>query len=147
MRTRRFHFAGMGWQTCILIGLAFFLFPSEGFSQSVRTREEIARILPIEKLIDSPDGAVAGEVVNRSPNTMRDVQVLIRHIWLWDQETKPGKDDPSRAVYVTLPTEIPPGGRSPFAYKPSPPLPKVPGGHFITSVAIAAFTEVIPPAR
>jgi len=147
MRTHRFHFSRLASQTYILIGLAFFLLPGHGFSQNVRTREEIARIAAIEKLIVSPDGAVGGEVVNQSPNTMRDVQLFIRHLWLWDQETKPGKDDPSRAAYVTLPTEIPPGGRSPLTYKPSPPLPKAAGGRFVTSVAIAGLTEVIPAAR
>jgi hypothetical protein len=130
-----------------LIGLTLFFFPSEGFSQNVRTREEIARLIPIEKISISTNGAVAGEVVNRSPNTVRDVQLLIRHVWLWEQETKPGKDDPSRSAYHTLPQEIFPGGRSPFVYKPSPPLPEVPGGRFITSAAVAGFMEVVLPAR
>jgi hypothetical protein len=147
MRTRRFHFSGMGWQTYILIGLTLLLFPSEGFSQNVRAREEIAQILPIENLTVSPDDAASGEVVNRSRGIMRDVQILIRHEWLWANEFKPGKDDPSRATYVTLPQEIPPGGRLPFSYKPSPPLPKVAGGRFLTSVAIAGFTEVISATR
>lgn len=147
MRTHRSDLSRRGWQTYILIGLTLFLFPSEGFSQNIRSREEIARLLPIENLSISPDGAVAGEVVNRTPNTMRNVQLLIRHIWLWDQETKPGKDDPSQSAYYTLPQEIFPGGRSPFTYKPSPPLRQMPGGHFITSAAIAGFMEVIPPAR
>ena len=147
MRICRFLFSGTSWQTYILIGFTFFVFPSEGFSQNVRVREEIARLLPIEKLSVSPDGAVAGEVVNQSPNTMRDVQLLIRQEWLWANEFKPSKDDPSRATYVTLPQEIPPGGRLPFSYKPSPPLPKAAGGRFITSVAIAGLTEVISATR
>ena len=147
MRTRRFDLSGRGWQTYILIGLTLFLFPSAGFSQNIRGREDIARILPIENLSVSPDGAVLGEVVNRSPNTMRDVQILMRHLWLWDQETKPGKDDPSQSAYHVLPQEISPGGRSPFAYKPSPPLRQMSGGRFTTSVAIAGFIEVIAPAR
>jgi hypothetical protein len=147
MRTRRFHFSGMGWQTYILIGLTLFLFPSGGFSQNVRAREEIAQILPIENLTVSPDDAASGEVVNRSRSIMRDVQILIRHEWLWANEFKPGKDDPSRATYVTLPQEIPPGGRLPFSYKPSPPLPKAAGGRFITSVAIAGLTEVTSATR
>jgi hypothetical protein len=87
MRTRRFDLSGLGWQTYILIGLTLFLFPSVGFSQNIRSREGSARILPIENLSVSPDGAVLGEVVNRSSNTMRDVQILIRQIFLWEMET------------------------------------------------------------
>jgi hypothetical protein len=116
-------------------------------AQHLRTREEISSLLVLEKLVVSPDGAIAGEVVNRSPNTMRDVQVLVRHVWLWDQETKPGKDDPSRSLYVTIPGEMPSGQRAPFTYKPSPPLSMMPGGHFITSAAIAGYTEIIASPR
>jgi hypothetical protein len=147
MRSRQFHISGTGWQTYIGIGLTLVLFPSHGFSQNVRNREEIVRIVTIEKLTVSPDYAVAGEIVNRSPNAMRDVQVIIRHVWLWDQETKPGRDDPSRSVYVTVSGEIAAGGRSPFTHKPSPPLSRMPGGRFITSAAIAGYTEIIPQAR
>jgi hypothetical protein len=35
----------------------------------------------------------------------------------------------------------------PFTFKPSPPLTKMAGGHFDTSVAIAGFTEVIPQTK
>jgi len=48
MRTHRFHFSRLASQTYILIGLAFFLLPGHGFSQNVRTREEIVRIAAIE---------------------------------------------------------------------------------------------------
>jgi hypothetical protein len=72
---------------------------------------------------------------------------LIRHIWLWDRETKPGSNDPSSAGYYNPGKDIPPGGRLPFTYKPAPPLPRMPGGHFVTTVAIAGFAEIVPPTK
>ena len=120
--------------------------PLPAWSQSVRARDETARIVTIEK-ITVADSVVSGEVFNRSSNTVRDVQLFIRYTWLSDNETKPGKDDPGTSIYYTLPKEIAPGARLPFSFKPSPPLPQVTGGHFETSVAIAGFAEVIQQTR
>lgn len=111
-------------------------------SQTVRERAEIAAVLAIEKL-SMQDGVVAGEILNRSPHMIREVQLFIRYTWFWDEEFKPGKDDPGTSIYYTLPKEIPAGGRLPFTYSPSPPLPKAPGGRFETTVAIAGYAEVI----
>jgi hypothetical protein len=93
------------------------------------------------------DDAIAGQIRNRSPHVVRDVQLFIRYTWLWDNEFKPGKDDPGRGVYHVVPAEIPAGGTAPFKFTPTPPLPKRAGGHFETSVAIAGFTEVIPQGK
>jgi hypothetical protein len=120
--------------------------PLSAWPQSLRTRDEIARILSIEK-VSIADGAVSGEVFNRSSNTVRDVQLFIRYTWLWDNETKPGKDDPGTSAYYTLPSEMPPGGRVPFNFKPSAPLAKASGGHYETTVSVAGFTEIIPQTR
>ncbi len=120
--------------------------PLSAWPQGVRTREEIGRILSIEKLIVA-DGAVSGEVLNHSANTVRDVQLFIRYTWLWDNETKPGKDDPGTSAYYTLAREIPPGGRLPFNFKPSTPLTKSSNGHFETTVAIAGFAEIISQVK
>lgn len=140
-RRSRSNWLGCGMIALILIGL-----PHSAAPQNVREREQVSRLLAVEK-ITVTDGAVAGEVINRSPNTIRDVQLFIRHTWLWDNETKPGKDDPGSSTYYMLPSEIPAGGRVPFNYKPSPLLPKVAGGNFITTVAIAGYTEIIPQTR
>jgi len=112
-------------------------------SQTVRERAEIAPVLAIEKL-SVQDRVVAGEILNRSPHIIREVQLFIRYTWLWDEEFKPGKDDPGTSIYYTLPKEIPPGGRLQFTYSPSPPFPKASGGRFETTVAIAGYAEVIP---
>ena len=115
-------------------------------SQTVRERAEIAPFFAIEKL-SVQEGVVSGEIYNRTSHTIRDVQLFIRYTWLWDEEFKPGKDDPGTSIYYTLPREIPAGGRLPFTYSPSPPLPKASGGRFETTVAIAGYAEVIPPTK
>ena len=115
-------------------------------SQTVRERSEIAPVLGIEKL-SVQDGVVAGEILNRSPHVIREVQLFIRYTWLWDEEFKPGKDDPGTSIYYTLAGEIAAAGRLPFTYSPSPPLAKVSGGHFETTVAIAGYAEVSPQTK
>ena len=116
------------------------------WAQTIRDREATARIVSVEK-VSVTDGSVSGAVINQSKNTLRDVQLLIRYIWLWDNETKPGKNDPSASFYYNLPGEIPPGGRASFTFKPAQPLAKASGGHFETSASIAGFSEVFLPSR
>ncbi len=128
------------------LGLAIALGNDPAGAQKVRTQEEIERILAIEKL-SIQEGNVSGEVHNKSKRTVRNVQLFIRYTWLWEDERNPGKTDPGTSTYHTLQQEIPPQGRARFTYKPSPPLPKISGGRFDTSVTIAGFTEVIPPRK
>lgn len=90
------------------------------------------------------DGVVSGELVNNSSRTLRDVQLLIRSIWLWNNEMHPGADSPGDAVYYTVEGDIPPGGNKPFTYRPASPLPSRADGHFEVVVSIAGFAEIIP---
>jgi hypothetical protein len=122
------------------------LWNANATAQTVRSKEETGRIVTIEKL-EVKDGSVSGEVRNHSPHTLRDVEILIRHVWLWDNEFHPGSNDPSAAYVYKLPKEVPQNGTVPFSFSPSPPLSKVAGGTFVTSVYVAGFTEVIPQKR
>lgn len=88
--------------------------------------------------------AVSGQVRNKSRNTMRDVELLVRHIWHWNNEYRPGKDDPSVAVYYKVDKEISPGATASLNYKPSSALPTRSDGYFETTVSVAGFTELIP---
>ena len=128
------------------LGAAVATWPDPAHSQAVRSQEEVQRILVIEKFA-AQDGVVSGEVHNRSSRTVRDVQLFIRHTWLWDDERHPGKLDPGTSTFHTLQQEITPGGTARFNFAPSPPLAKVAGGRFVTTVSIAGFTEVIPQNR
>ncbi len=108
------------------------------------------RIVPGDRLgedvevrdVHARDGAVSGSVVNRSRARLRDVRLMIRHQWLWNDEMHPGNDQYSRADYFTVPGEIPPGGQAEFTYRPSSPLEEGRGGHFETDVRVASVVEV-----
>jgi len=130
--------------TASAIALMMAMLPSAIQAQMVRTEADAARILAIEKLA-ARDGVVSGEVRNKSAHAVRDVQLLIRYTWLWDDERHPGKVDPGTSTYYTLKETIDPGGKIQFVYKPSPPLPKIANGRFETTATIAAFSEIIPP--
>jgi len=90
------------------------------------------------------DGSVTGEIVNNLPHEVRDVQLLIRHVWHWNNEFRPGTDNPGTAAYYTVEKTIPPRGKVPFTYK-TDGLPKRADGHFETMVSVAGYAEVIRP--
>ena len=128
------------------LGFVTIVWPQLARSQAIRSPEEIKRIVTIEKP-SVQDGTVSGEVHNLSSRTVRDVQLFIRHTWLWDNERHPGKVDPGTSTFQTLQQEIPPGGTARFSFTQSPPLAKAAGGHFVTTVSVAGFTEIIPQTR
>src|SRR5918996_5585404 len=132
--------------TSFSLGAAATMWPDLAQSQAVRSREEVQRILVIEKL-SAQDGVVSGEVHNRLSRTVRDVQLFIRHTWLWDDELHPGKVDPGMSTFHTLQQEIPPGGMARFNFTPSPPLAKAAGGRFLTTVSVAGFSGIRPQTR
>jgi len=132
---------GILWLALFTLQLA-----PQAYPQSIRSKEEIAAVLAIENL-SIRDGIASGEVRNKATHELRDVQLFIRYTWLWDDERNPGKTDPGTSAYYSLKQTILPGERISFTYKPSPPLPKIAGGRFETSVTIAGFTEVIPQSQ
>ena len=131
----------------LLLGLILAPWPKPSFSQSVASQEQAGSVLAIDKVMVQ-DGTVAGEIRNKSKNTVRDVQLFIRYTWLWANEFRPGKDNPSEAFYQTVAGEIAPGGSLPFKFTPSSPLPKRSGGKFAQpTVSVAGFTQVISQSR
>ena len=131
----------------LLLGGILALWPKPSFSQSVASQEQAGSVLAIDKVMVQ-DGTVAGEIRNKSKNTVRDVQLFIRYTWLWANEFRPGKDNPSEAFYQTVAGEIAPGGSLPFKFTPSSPLPKRSGGKFAPpTVSVAGFTQVISQSR
>ncbi|HEY7323066.1 MAG TPA: hypothetical protein VIE89_36365 [Candidatus Binatia bacterium] len=132
----------------LFVFVALALWPKPSFSQTVLSQDQAQRTLTIEKVAAQPDGSVSGEIRNNSKNTVRDVQLFIRHTFLWKNEFHPGKESPSVASYPTISGEIKPGGSLPFKFTPSPPLPKRTDGRFERpSVSIAGFTEIVPQSR
>lgn len=86
------------------------------------------------------DGKLYGKVVNKSDHPIKDVKLLIRHVWIWNDEYDPGRDIYSTSTYLPLAGVIEPGQSKPFVYAPS--LPEIPGGHFETKVIVGEFRTV-----
>lgn len=85
---------------------------------------------------------VSGVLQNESPNTLRDVQLLIRRAWIWKNERHPGEDSPGRADFYTVSGEIPPHGTLPFTFR-SAPLPHRSDGRFAEPVVqVVGYTEI-----
>jgi hypothetical protein len=105
------------------------------------TPGDVSRIATLRN-VSIKNGAVSGEIVNNSSETLRNVVVEIRYTWLWADERHPGQNDPGRIVFYTAAMEIPPKGSARFEYKPSPPLPARRDGSFLIEAKIAEFERV-----
>ena len=131
----------------LLLGLMVILSSKTSLAQNVASQSQAGSVVTVENLT-TQDGTVSGVVRNKSPNTVRDVQLFIRYEFLWKNEFHPGKDDPSAGFYQTVSGDIAPGGTLPFKFTPSPALPNRSDGKFeAPSVSIAGFTQVIQQKR
>jgi hypothetical protein len=109
---------------------------------SLITEGEFSNLVALEDVRVS-DGVVSGVLVNKSDRfILRDIRLLIRHSWLWDNERAPARDNPGRTDSYAVPGEIRPNERLSFNYKIEPPLPKRSDGHFETSVQVVSLTQV-----
>ena len=113
-----------------------------GHAATLLSSEDADRIVSLRNVTTDKDGAVSGEVVNHSKQMLRDVRLQILYSWRWNNEFRPGKDDPGMAAYPTIDQEIRPGGSARFSHAPSTPLPARADGYFETSVKVVGFTEV-----
>ena len=131
----------------LLGGLILLFLLKSSFAQNVDSQAQAGSVVTIENL-SAQDGGVSGAIRNKSPNTVRDVQLFIRYTFLWKNEFHPGKESPSAAFFPTVSGDIAPGGSLPFQFTPSPPLPKRSDGRFEQpSVSIAGFTQVVQQKR
>lgn len=106
------------------------------------TAEKASQVLALENLTIK-EGAVSGDLLNKSGRVIRDVQLQIRYSWRWKNEYRPKEDNLGDTVIYTVEKEISPGGKVSFSYRPASPLPSRPDGYFETTVAVAGFTEII----
>ena len=87
------------------------------------------------------NGTITGKLVNNSNDTLRDVKLIIDQAWLWNNERRPGTDNPSRTDFYVVP-EIPPHGSVTFQYRsPAAPTQRT-DGHFTAHVEVESFTQV-----
>lgn len=117
--------------------------PVSAFSATVLPRDKVAEIVALEDVVIK-DGVISGKLVNQSSRPIRDIELLIRHVWIWNNEFRPGEDNRSQAEYYTVKTVIDPGKAIPLRYEFSRPSTSA-DGYFLTTVSVAGFTEIIPP--
>jgi hypothetical protein len=125
-----------------LVALAVSLNTAPVRAQTVLTSEQAAKSVAIENLNVSAS-AVSGVVANRSPHTIRDVEVRVQYHWLWQNEFKPGTDSPGQTAIVRLENELKPGQSMTFRHALTPIADRK-DGRFAPEVNVAAFTVVIP---
>ena len=124
----------------VLVGSVWAAVATAG-SERVATTSEAAQMVVVQD-VRVHDGVVSGSMLNNSTRVLRDVKLLIRHQWLWRNERNPGTDNPGRADFYTVVGDLPAGGRVPFEYTITPPLPDRSDGTFRTTVEVVGFTEV-----
>ena len=64
--------------------------------------QEAAQVVAVTDL-SVQDGTVSASLVNKSPRLVRDVHLLIRHAWVWNDERHPGADSPGTARVLHRP--------------------------------------------
>jgi hypothetical protein len=128
-----------------VIAAFFAVMGTQPQAATLATQEQAAQAVSVSSVnVNLKDGVVSGELINKSPRPIREVQLLIRYTWLWNNEMRPGQDELSDADFYTVEGEIPPGATRPFNYKRTRPLPSRPDGRYEVSVSVAGFTEIIP---
>ena len=80
----------------LLIGAAIGSRATPTLSDTLLSGDQAAQVVTIRNLTV---GVVSGELVNRSARQLRDVQLLIRYVWLWNDEFHPGQDELGEAIY------------------------------------------------
>jgi hypothetical protein len=119
-------------------------------AETVLSSQEASRALSFEKLDVNPS-KISGVIANKTPHTIKDVQLMIQYHWLWKDERNPKQDSPGRTVIIPLNEQLEPGESQPFSYTPQFSLPSRIDGYFMPEVDVAAFTTVVqhklPPVK
>lgn len=110
-------------------------------AEGIVGQPDVGTVLEIRDLASS-GSRVRATLVNHSGNRIKDIQLAVRHAFLWNDERNPGSDNPGRTEFFLVLGEIEPHGRLAVEYQPDPPLPQRADGTFRTSIEIAGFTEV-----
>ena len=92
--------------------------------------------------VEMEGDVISGEVVNHAGHAVREVSLLIQHVFAWENNAGPGTDDPSRAKYYAVPGKIPAGGSTHFSIHFAKPLPTRKDGTFVTRAQVAWYMEV-----
>ena len=87
------------------------------------------------------NGAINGEIVNRTQHRLEQVEPQVTYNWLWRNEFKPGADSPGWVGQLTVPATLAPGERYAFHYAPEQPLTTRDDGRFAPSVDVVSYVE------
>ena len=129
------------WIFGTLLGVLILPHGATAASTVVRS-SEAAQTIVINNLTVR-DGSVSGTIVNKSSATVRDVALLLRQSWQWNDERHPGTDSPGRTLPFTLGGDVAPNASAPFAFQ-TPPLDQRSDGRFVTTMDVTGFSEVGP---
>ena len=127
----------------VIAALVFLFCVDSATAQRLLGPEEAKSVAIKDLKADASE--VSGVIVNNTPHTIREIEVLIQYHWLWANEFKPGLDSPGRVASLKLDKDLLPGESTTFRYVPNPPLPNRQDGRFDPEVVVAGFTIVIPP--
>jgi hypothetical protein len=125
----------------MLLAVSLSIVPAGAASETMVSGADVSRTVSVRD-VTVKGNTVTGTLVNHSSRTLRDVELLIRHEWLWKDEQHPGAESPSTAAYHTVHEELPPNGSVHFTYSASWPPTQRTDGHFDTSVQVIGFVEV-----
>ncbi len=112
-----------------------------GTAETVISRSDAPRLVDVRDVTIN-GGVVSGEVVNRSSDVLRDVQLQIRSTLYWENERKPGEDTRGDVEYVTVSGPISPGGTARFTKRLGSESVSDTAGHLETQVSVAGFTRL-----
>lgn len=84
-------------------------------------------------------------MTNSLLHPIRDIDLLLKYIWRWNDEFHPADNAPGNISVVTLKEQLAPGQTLDFAYAGPPPDAKRADGRFETEISVAGFTVVVPP--
>ena len=114
-----------------------------GSAAAMEHAEADAVAVESEPLAGIP-GGLRLRVTNRGGEPVRDVEIVVRHGFLWEDEFHPGDESPARADLVKVDETLAPGETKVVEYRPDPPLPQRDDGQFV-SEALAMGWNVGPP--
>ncbi len=123
------------------VGFVVLLGAVASAGEAVVDPEEVERTLTLENLSVQND-RVAGVIVNRSSQRVRDVRLRVVFSWLWADEHRQGTDDPSFAVTEVVRDEIPPQGNLTFGYSYPAAMIVRGDGRFLVDVRIIGFSAI-----
>jgi len=126
------------------IGLSVFPIAATAHGQTVLDANEATRTVEVRN-VNVSENVITGEVVNRSPHLLQNVELLLQFHWLWKNERHPQDNSLGRSVFLMLDRNIRPGESAAFTFKPDPPLPARSDGHYMAEVSLAGFAVVVSP--